>query len=193
MLGSAGPVIRSVSTNLNFAPTKKKGRLVSGPFWVPSKASKPSSYRQDMDGAGRPQPNHVGLADLRVGNLALLCALVLRQMPDDLANVRDASRSQWMALGQEAARNVHRRMSTEIRVASTLGIDELRGFAVSAQAEVLVMHEFRGREAIVKLGQADVLGSNAGLLVRLLGGAPGKGADVGKGQVAVGVRVGGEH
>src|SRR5580704_7420137 len=72
-------------------------------------------------------------------------------------------------------------------------VNELAGFAVAAQSEVLVVHEFRRREAIMQFGKRDVLGSDAGLLVRLLRRAPCKRADVGQSRSAIGPRTRGEH
>ena len=59
-------------------------------------------------------------------------------------------------------------------------VDKRAGFAVAAKAEVLVMHQLGGGEAVVQLGQRDVLRADAGLLVGLLGGAARKRADVGQ-------------
>src|ERR1700730_7974847 len=68
-------------------------------------------------------------------------------------------------------------------------VDELAGLAVAAQSEVLVMHEFRSREAVMQFGERDVLGSDAGLLVRLLRRATRERADVWQSLCAIGPRI----
>ena len=72
-------------------------------------------------------------------------------------------------------------------------VDQLAGLAVAAQAEVLVVEDLGGREAVVELDQVEVLGADPGHLVRLLGGQSRAGVDVGHHEVAIRVRVAGEH
>ena len=46
--------------------------------------------------------------------------------------------------------------------------EEVGGAALLAQAEVVVVHELGGREAVVQLDEVEVVGADAGLLVGLL-------------------------
>src|SRR5208282_5458767 len=98
-----------------------------------------------------------------------------------------------MPLGEQSARNVDRIMTAEARMHAAARVDELAGFAIAAQSEVLVMHQLRSGEAVMQFGKRDVLGSDAGLLVGLLRRAPRECADVGKREVAIGPRIRSEH
>ena len=62
-----------------------------------------------------------------------------------------------------------------------------------AQPEVVVVHELGGGEAVVQLDEVEVLGPDAGLLVRLLGGVAGERVDVREDLARLLPRVGGEH
>src|SRR5271170_4058669 len=103
-----------------------------------------------MNRAGGAQPDDVGLARLGVGYLAILRAIVLREVPDDFADIRDAGRAERMPLREQSARYVDRIVAAEARMHAAARIDELARFAVAAEAEVLVMHELRGREAVMQ-------------------------------------------
>src|SRR5271168_48288 len=102
-----------------------------------------------MNRAGGAQPDDVGLARLGVGYLAILRAIVLRQVPDHFADIRNAGRAERMPLREQSARNVDRVMPAEARMHAAARVDELAGFAVAAQSEVLVMHQLRSREAVM--------------------------------------------
>src|SRR6266436_1068715 len=140
----------------------------------------PELYRQDMNRAGGTQPDYVGLARLGVRHQAIFRAIVLRQVPDHFADIRDAGRAERMSLREQSARNVDRIVAAEARMHAAARVDELAGFAVAAQSEVLVVHELRSREAVMQFGKRDVLRSDTGLLVCLLGRAPRERADVGQ-------------
>ena len=59
------------------------------------------------------------------------------------------------------------------------GVDEVAGAAGLAEAEVVVVEELGGGEAVVELDEVEVVGADAGLLVGLVGGVAGEGVDVG--------------
>src|SRR5271170_3021970 len=103
------------------------------------------SDREYMDRARRAEPDHVRLSGFRVGHEAILGAIVLGQMPHDLADIRDAGCAQRMPLREQAARDIDGRMAAESRMHAAAFVDKLAGFAVAAQSEVLVMDQFRGR------------------------------------------------
>src|ERR1019366_9978289 len=127
-----------------------------------------------MDRAGGTQLDHVGLARLGVRHLALFGAIVLRQMPNHFADIRDASGAERMPLREQSTGNVDRIMATEAWMHAAARVDELAGFAVAAQSEVFVVHQLSRGEAIMQFGKRDVLGSDAGFLVGLLRRAPRK-------------------
>src|SRR5712692_1318370 len=97
-----------------------------------------------------------------------------------------------MPLREQPARHVDWRLAAEARMHPAALVDELAGFAVAAESEVLVMHQLGGREAIMQFGERDILGSDSGLLVGLFRRAPGERADVREREVAIGPRIGGE-
>jgi len=58
----------------------------------------------------------VGLAGFGVGDQAVFGAIVLGQMPDHFADIRDAGCAQRMPLGEQAARDVYRGLAAEARM-----------------------------------------------------------------------------
>src|SRR6266851_5133212 len=112
-----------------------------------------------MNRTGAAQPNDVGLARLGVRHQALLGAIVLGQMPHDLADIRHAGRAERMPLGEQPARYVDRGLAAEARMHPAARIDERASLAVAAKSEVLVMHQLRSREAVMQFGERDILGS----------------------------------
>src|ERR1700691_6527120 len=127
----------------------------------------------------------MGLSDLSIGHQTILRALVLGEMPHDLADVGDTGRAEWMTLAEQSARYVHRIVAAEARVLAAARVNERAGLAVAAEAEILVVHQLGGGEAIMELGKRDVLGADARLLVGLLGGAPRQRTHVGQRRGAV--------
>src|SRR5689334_4285665 len=117
---------------------------------------------QDVHAAGRAEPDHVGEPDLGAVDLAVagLAAEVVADLPD----VRDARRRDRVTLRLEAARHVHGRLAVAPRRAR---LEEVDRAALGAQHEVVVVHELRGREAVVQLDEVEVLRRHAGLRVRL--------------------------
>ena len=99
-----------------------------------------------------------GAFDLTVARLA---AEVVADLPD----VGDAGRRDRVALRLEAARHVDRRLAVAPRGAR---LEEVDRAALLAQHEVVVVHELGGGEAVVQLDEVEVVGADAGLLVRLL-------------------------
>src|SRR6266849_1939219 len=152
-----------------------------------------TSNRQDMDRARRTEADNVRHADLRIRDLPLLRATVLRQMPHDLADVRDAGRAQRMALREQSARYIDRPLAAEVRMDSAALVDKLACLAVAAEPEVLVMHQLGRREAVMQFREAHVSRSDPRHLVRLLGCAPRERADIAQREIALRIRVGGEH
>src|ERR1700685_1674008 len=120
-----------------------------------------------MNRAGRAESDDVGHADLRVRDQPILGAIILGQMPDDLADIGDAGSAERMTLGEEAAGDIYGSLTAEAGMhAAALG-DDLARFAVTAESEVLVVDQLGGRETIVQLGQRDILRAEAGGLVGL--------------------------
>jgi len=64
-----------------------------------------------MDRAGGTQPDYVGLARLGVRHLAIFGAIVLSQVPNHLADIRDTGRTERMPLGEQSTGNVDRRFA----------------------------------------------------------------------------------
>src|SRR5260370_41934039 len=63
-------------------------------------------------------------------------------------------------------------------------VDKLAGLAVAAKSEVLVMHQLRGREAVMQFGERDILRADSSLLVGLLRRAPSERADIRQREIA---------
>ena len=79
----------------------KKGRPGGRPLaTTPMRRFAPAetSNREYMDRARRTETDNMRHADLRIRDQPLLRATVLRQMPHDLADIRDTGRTQRMAL-----------------------------------------------------------------------------------------------
>ena len=76
----------------------------------------------------------------------LPAARLAAQVPEDLADVRDARRAQRVALREQPAARVHRNAPADVRVAV---IDQLARLALAAEAQVLVVEQLRRREAVV--------------------------------------------
>src|SRR5437016_7300620 len=146
-----------------------------------------------MDGAGGAEPDNMRLPGLGVGHLAILRTVVTGDVPYDFADIRDAGCAQRVTFGKEAARYVNRRLAAEVRMLPAALVDKLAGFAVFAEAKVLVVHQLRSREAVMQLGEVDILRSDSSLLIRLLGSAARERAHVGQRQVAIGPWIGGQH
>ena len=108
----------------------------------------------------------MGEADLRAFDLSRAC--LAAEVPDDLDDVGDAGGAERVALGEQAAAGVDRDLAADLGRAF---VDQLAGLALAAEAEVLVVQELGGGEAVVQLDLAEVLGADAGLLVGFLGGA----------------------
>src|SRR5260370_30658475 len=146
-----------------------------------------------MDRAARAQADPVRLARLGVRHQAIFRAIVLGQMPDDLANIRDAGRAQWMPLREQSARYVDGRFAAEARMHPAAFVDKLAGLAVAAKSEVLVMHQLRGREAVMQFAERDILRADSSLLVGLLRRAPSERADIGQREIAFSPGIRREH
>src|SRR5260370_37020414 len=150
-----------------------------------------TSNRHAMDRARRTEADNVRHADLRVRDHPFLRAIVLCYMPHDLADIRDAGCAQRMALREQTARYVDRPFAAEVRMYSAALVDKLARLAVAAEAEVLVMHQLRRREAVMQFRKAHVTRPDARRLVRLLGRAPRQRADIRQREIAVRTRAGG--
>jgi len=73
------------------------------------------------------------------------------------------------------------------------GLEKVDGTALGTQAEVVVVHELSGGEAVVQLDEIEILGADAGELIGLRGGVAGQGVDVGEHLAALLPGVGGEN
>ena len=82
-----------------------------------------------------------------------------RSCSQQLDDLRDARRADRMALRLQPAAGVDRGLATQHRAAR---LEPLPGCSRVAEAEVLVGDELGDREAVVDLGEVDVLGSDAG-------------------------------
>src|SRR6266849_5649688 len=167
--------------------TNKKGRPGGRPLvTTPMRRFAPAeiSNREYMDRARRTQADNVRHADLRIRDLPLPRATVLRQMPHDLADIRDAGCTQRMALREQSARYVDRTLAAEVRMYSAAFLDKLARLAIAAEPEVLVMHQLGRCEAVMQFREAHVSRSDPRHLVRLLRRAPRQRADIGQRQIA---------
>ena len=96
-----------------------------------------------------------------------------------------------MALRQQTTRHVHRDLPVTPRAAL---VDELAGTAGLAQAQVVVVQQLGGREAVVQLDEVEILRVDTGLLVGLVGrGHAGQRVDIGLHLATLGVRVRRHH
>ena len=111
------------------------------------------------------EPRPMTCASPTRGALDLTVAGLAAEVVADLPDVRDAGRRDRVALRLEAARHVDRRRAVAPRRARA---EEVGRAALLAQPEVVVVHELGGREAVVQLDEVEVVGADAGLLVRLL-------------------------
>src|SRR6266849_5803147 len=91
-----------------------------------------TSNRQYMDRARRTEADYVRHADLRIRDLPLLRATVLRQMPHDLADIRDAGCTQRMALREQSSRYVDRTLAAEVRMDSAAFPVKLARLSITA-------------------------------------------------------------
>jgi len=87
-------------------------------------------YGQDVDCAGEPRPITWALAAFAWAP-AILRAIVLGQMPDHFANIRDPGCAQRMPLREQAARYVTGTCRRGWMLAAAF-VDELAGFSVAA-------------------------------------------------------------
>ena len=124
------------------------------------------------------------------GALHLPAAGLAPQMGGDLVDVGDAGGAQRVALGEQPAGDVHRNAPAQGHVAV---VDQPAGAAVPAQAEVLVVQDLCGGEAVVQFHQVHVVRTEAGHLVGGGRGLAGAGVDVRHHQIALLPRVRGEH
>src|SRR5581483_2297745 len=116
-------------------------------------------FFQDVDPAGRPQPDHVGQPDPGAVDLAPsgLAPEVVAHLPD----VGDAGGGDGMALRLQAARHVDGGRPVP---PGGPGLEEVDRPAFLAQHEVVVVDELGGGEAVVQLDEVEVLRPDAGLL-----------------------------
>ena len=84
------------------------------------------------------------------------------QLPDQLAHLGDGLGRDGLAEAGQPTAGVDRDAAAQGRVAVA---EELLRLALLAQADVLVPVELEGGRQVVDLGQVDVLGADAGLLV----------------------------
>src|SRR5258708_10660732 len=110
-----------------------------------------------MNRAGRAQPDYMRLARLGVRHESIFRAIVVGQMPDHFADIRDAGCAQWMPLREQSARHVDGRFAAEARMHPAAFVDKLASLAVAAKADVLVMDQLRGREAVMQFDERDIL------------------------------------
>src|SRR5581483_2592737 len=130
---------------------------------------------QDVNAAGRAEPDDVGQADLGVGDLAV--AGLAPEVVADLPDVGDAGGGDGVALGLQAARHVDRRRAVPPAGA---GLEEVDRPTLLAEHAVVVVDELGGGEAVVQLDEVEVLRPDAGGLVGLGGGVAGQRVDVGE-------------
>src|SRR3954449_11558509 len=107
---------------------------------------------QDVHAAGRTETDDMGHADL--GALDLTVTGLAAQVVADLPDVGDAGRRDRVALGLQAAGHVDRGGAVAPRRPA---LEERRRAALLAQAEVVVVHQFGGGEAVVQLDEVEVL------------------------------------
>lgn len=96
----------------------------------------------------------------------------------DFKDVGQPGRTEWVPLGNESARRIDRDPSVSPRRA---GIEEVRGFAGSAQLKILVVQELSGGETIMQLDQIEIGRSNPRALIGAFGGKGAESVEVGCG------------
>ena len=84
------------------------------------------------------------------------------QLPDQLAHLGDGLGRDGLAEARQSAARVDRDPAPDGGVAVA---EQALGLTLLAQADVLVPVELEGRREVVDLGEVDVLGADAGLLV----------------------------
>src|ERR1700722_13850659 len=129
---------------------------------------------QHVDGAGRRQANHMSQTNL--GPVDLTVSGLAAQMGRHLVEVGDAGGPDRIAFGQQSAGYIDRQRSVPGR---RTGVDEVAGAAGVAQAQIVVVDQFGGGEAIMQLHQIEILGADARRLVGLIGCHPRQGVNVG--------------
>ena len=140
-----------------------------------------------MDTAGRTKADHVGEAN--PGALDLTVSGLASQVGGDLVDVGHTGRPNRMPFGDQSTRHVDRGPPVAERTAR---VDELTGSAPLAKAQVVVVNELGGREAVVQLHQVEVFGTHPGRLIGLGSSVPGQGVHVGLHLAALHPRVGGK-
>src|SRR5581483_9658471 len=130
--------------------------------WSASGAKSTSAPRplQDVDPAGRADPDDVGQADLGVGDLTV--AGLAPEVGGHLVEVGHAGGADGVALGQQPAGDVDRRRP--VPPAGPL-LDEVGRPALLAEAQVVVVDDLGGGEAVVQLDEVEVGRADAGCLV----------------------------
>src|SRR5438093_11589066 len=142
--------------------------------------SAPSQHHDAGDGAGT--AHVVREAELRVLHLA--AAGLAAELRHALVDHAYAARPDRVAERLEPSTRVHRDVTLERRAAL---LDQLPALALLAEAQVLDVRDLGPREAVVHLGEVDVLGRDPGRLVRLArGGLRGAEAEVVEGGIEVG-------
>src|ERR1051325_4834017 len=91
-----------------------------------------------------------------------------------------------MTLRQKPARNVDRDAAAKLRLAA---VDHAPGFAVLAEAEILVMHEFGSRKAIMQLDEIEIVRAESRHFISRLRRKPRHRIEVHHRDVARGVRI----
>jgi hypothetical protein len=86
------------------------------------------------------------------------------QLPDQLDDLRDPGGPEGVALTQQTAAGVDRQPAADVRVTPGDGVEVL---TAGEEACTLDPQNFRDREAVVHLGDGDILGPDPGALVRL--------------------------
>src|SRR5690349_1528962 len=122
-----------------------------------------SDLLEDVHRARAAGANDMRQTDPRAIDLA--AARLAAQMRRHFVDVGDAGRAEGMTLGEKPARDVDRDAPPELRLA---GIDHPSRFAVLAEAEILVVHEFGGREAVMQLDEVEIVRTKSRHLVSRL-------------------------
>src|ERR1700685_361771 len=139
----------------------RPGRSRGGPF-------------QNVDRAGRTEPDDMCHADLRVRNLAV--AGLPAKVRGHLEEVGHAGRAERMPLGQQAAGDIDGGPTGPPRGPA---VDELPRAAWLAEPEIVVVKQLGRGKAVVECDEVKVLRPDARAGVGLVGGVAGKGIHVG--------------